>query len=79
MKVGVLVLTCLASTPQEDCTRQTAIDVRELMADSVMQCAMAGMTTAASDPRGSDGLWTKIVCGRPGKEERAANVGPREQ
>ncbi|VFU10272.1 hypothetical protein [Methylocella tundrae] len=76
MKLIVLILTCLATTPQEDCTRQTAIDVREVVAGSLMECAMAGLTTAASDPRGQDGLWTKIICGRPAKEEHAANGRP---
>ena len=69
MQIVVLILTCLAATPQEDCTRQTAIDVREVVADNPMQCAMAGLSTAASDPRGSAGLFTKIVCGRPAARE----------
>ncbi|VFU07962.1 hypothetical protein [Methylocella tundrae] len=75
MKIIVLVLTCLASTPQEECTKKTAIDFREIAADSIMQCAMAGMTIAASDPRGNEGLRTKIVCGRPTKEGSRADGG----
>lgn len=76
MKIIVLVLTCLASTPQEECTKATALDVREVVAGSVMECAMAGLATAASDPRGAEGLRTKIICKRPSREERAANGGP---
>lgn len=67
--IMVYVLTCLASTPQEGCTRETAVDVREVRADSQMQCAMAGLSTAASDPRGSAGLFTKIICGRAASGE----------
>ncbi len=74
MKITVLILTCLASTPQEDCTKKTALDWREVKA-SMGECAMAGLTTAAADPRRSEGLRTKIVCGRPLREERAANGG----
>jgi hypothetical protein len=69
MQIVVLILTCLVSTPQEACTRRTAVDVREIVADSPMQCAMAGLSIAASDPRGSAGLFTKIVCGRPAVKE----------
>ncbi len=69
MQIVVLILTCLATTPQEACTRQTAVDVREVMADSPMQCAMAGLSTAASDPRGAAGLFTKIICERPAAKE----------
>lgn len=65
MQTVVLILTCLAATPQEACTRRTAVDVREVIADNPMQCAMAGLSTAASDPRGSAGLFTKIICARP--------------
>jgi hypothetical protein len=43
MQIVVLILTCLASTPQEACTRETAVDVREIVADNPMQCAMAGL------------------------------------
>ena len=69
MHIVVLILTCLAAMPQETCTRQTAVDVREVMADNPMQCAMAGLSTAASDPRGSAGLFTKIICVRPSAKE----------
>ncbi|PNG25519.1 hypothetical protein [Methylocella silvestris] len=74
MKIIVLILTCLASTPQEACTRETALDVREVTA-SPGECGMAGLATAAADPRGGDGLRLKIVCGRPVREERASNGG----
>ncbi|ACK51976.1 hypothetical protein Msil_3066 [Methylocella silvestris BL2] len=74
MKIVVLILTCLASAPQEACTRETALDVREVMA-SAGECAMAGMATAAADPRGGDGLRVKIICGRPAREEQTANGG----
>ncbi len=76
MKIVVLILTCLVSMPRDECTRDTAVDVREVEADSVMQCAMAGISTAAADPRSSEGLWTKISCGHATIEERAANGGP---
>jgi len=69
MQTAVLILTCLAATPQEACTRQTAVDVREVLADNPMQCAMAGLFAAASDPRGSAGLFTKIICARPATRE----------
>jgi hypothetical protein len=57
MSAVILVLSCLAPTPPEDCRKLTAIDEPEVMADCIMQCARS---------RGN---------GRPGKEERAANVG----
>ena len=66
--IMVLILTCLASTPLEQCSRRTAIDVREVAAPPTA-CAMAGLATAASDPRGSAGLVTKIVCGGPAPGE----------
>ncbi len=75
MKIIVLVLTCLAATPQEDCNKATALDWREVSATQG-ECAMAGLTTAAGDPRGHEGLRTKIICGRPSREERATNGGP---
>jgi hypothetical protein len=68
MQIVVLILTCLASTPQEDCTRQKAIDIREVRAPATA-CALAGLATAASDPRRGIGLFTKIICGRPGQGE----------
>ena len=71
MQIVVLILTCLASTPQEDCTRQTAIDIREVRAPATT-CAMAGLATAASDPRSGIGLFTKIICGRPGQGRPAS-------
>jgi len=74
MQIVVLILTCLASTPQEDCTRQTAIDIREVEAPATA-CAMAGLVTAASDPRGDLGLFTKIICGRPGRREGGKHGG----
>jgi hypothetical protein len=69
VQTAVLILTCLAATPQEACTRQTAVDVRELLVDNSMQCANAGLFTAASDPLGSAGLFTKIICARPTTRE----------
>lgn len=74
MQIAVLILTCLASTPQEDCTRQTAIDVREVHAPATA-CAMAGLTTAAGDPRAASGLFTKIICPRPVGEKGESHGG----
>ncbi len=62
--IRVLILTCLAGIPAERCTPDTALDVREARAAMPMQCAMAGLTAAASDPRGSAGLMIKITCQR---------------
>ncbi len=66
--IVVLILTYLAAMPQEACTRATAIDVREVKA-APTACAMAGLATAASDPRGAAGMFTKIVCERPEQRE----------
>lgn len=74
MKIMVLILTCLASTPQENCTRETALDIRETRA-APGECAMAGMTTAARDPRGIEGMRVKIICGRVIQQEQAAHGG----
>jgi hypothetical protein len=74
MKIVVLILTCLAATPEENCSKATALEWREVMA-TPGECGMAGMSTAASDPRGNEGLRTKIVCGRPMSKEHAANSG----
>ncbi len=63
----ITILVCLQSTPIDACTTKTAIDFREVAAPALlpMQCAMAGLSTVAADPRGSDGLYVKIICGRP--------------
>ena len=74
----VLILSCLAGTPEDACTRQTAVDVREVTVPNMMpmECAMAGLSTGASDPRGEDGLYTKIVCGG-GPRRPGMHVGER--
>ena len=60
--VTVLILTCLASIAPDDCTRQTALDVREFRA-MPMECAMAGLSVAASEARGEPGeSYPKIIC-----------------
>ncbi len=66
--IVVLILTCLAAMPQNACTRATAVDVQEVKA-APTACAMAGLATAASDPRSVAGMFTKIVCERPLKRE----------
>ena len=60
--VTVLILYCLASTAPDDCTRKTAIDKREFLAMPI-ECAMAGLSTAASEARGEPGeIYPKVIC-----------------
>ncbi len=71
MKISVLILTCLASTPAELCDRATALDIREVFA-SPGECAVAGLSTVAADPCSAKGLRVKMICGgRQGEEPRA--------
>lgn len=61
--VFALILVCAATTAQQDCTRNTALDVITVKTPSVFACLMTGQTSVACEQLLGDGRYTKVVCG----------------
>lgn len=62
-----LVLICLVGTPQEQCTRDAAIDVIQAEPSALpFACLSHGMFAAAkftaAQPHGKDGVYVRVTC-----------------
>lgn len=58
------ILYCLISISPVSCTESTAIEVR-YQHTTQLECLFGSMTVIAADPRASDAVYAKLICGRP--------------
>ena len=64
---AAILLVCLASVPQERCTEATALDVRSVVVDTELACAMGWqelIARSADEVRGDESTYLKTVCRR---------------
>ena len=60
----IIVLICLAGTPQEACTERTAQDVQYIEAP-ILACGMAAQSALARQAGDREnGMTTRMICGR---------------
>jgi hypothetical protein len=65
--IPALVLFCSTMMTPDACTEQTAFDAISRNV-SPIECVVGGMNAQlelADDPRGSKGIFVKLVCSRP--------------
>ena len=64
LPILAIVLTCAASTQVQDCSRETALDVRIIGAvPSLHACCMGGMMASARGDM-AEATYAKITCER---------------
>lgn len=64
---AAILLVCLASVPRERCTEATALDVRSIVVDTELACAMGWQELVARAPDGARGVeptYLKTLCRR---------------
>lgn len=64
---AAVLLVCLASLPREGCTEATALDVRSIVVDNELGCAVGWQELIArvgDEARGGAATYLKTVCRR---------------
>lgn len=64
---AAVLLVCLTSLPPEGCTESTALDVRSIVVDNELGCALGWQELIArtgDEPRGDAATYLKTVCRR---------------
>ncbi len=72
---AAVLLVCLADTPREACTEDTAADVRSIAVQNELGCAVGWqelIARSAPEERAGEGAYLKTVCRRvrPGAGRR---------
>lgn len=64
---AAVLLVCLASVPRAECTEATAADVRSIVVDNELGCAVGWqelIARSAEEARGPEPTYLKTVCRR---------------
>jgi hypothetical protein len=72
---AAVLLVCLASVPKDECTEDTAVDVRSMAVDNEIGCTASWQELIARGPgdlRGGAQVYLKTLCRRVPLGKRAA-------
>lgn len=64
---AAVLLVCLAAMPRAECTENTAADVRSIVVDNELGCAVGWqelIARSAEGTRGAEPVYLKTVCRR---------------